>query len=147
MSQPSPRGWFVWDSGDGIRVSAPVEFRQQPVPGTLMLRAEHDGVLYSVGVFNDLPQVQGSYKPAEHFEIFLNNFAESSGYVRDGLSERLWISGYPCAQAHFAAGDMHAVVRVMHPVKRTVSLSVLMPGEVSEENPAIGGFLNSLKLD
>lgn len=145
-AQPPP-GWAVWDSGDGIRIATPVELRQQPIPGTQILRAEHDGVRYQISNDTDSPHVTGTIHPAELFEAFLDSFAESGGFRRDGLTEPLRVSGYPAAQARFTDGKQRGVIRVVRLGNKTVSLTILSAGVVEEGNPMVGGFLNSLLVE
>jgi hypothetical protein len=111
-----------------------------------LLRADHGGVRYQVSVGADPPGVTGPFRPAEVFEAFIDNFAASGGFRRDGPTERLSIDGHPAAQARFGDEDLRAVVRVVRHGRQTVSLAVLTAGPVDELNPAVGGFLNSLQV-
>lgn len=143
----TPPEWFVWESGDGVRLAAPAHLDQQAVPGTLILRAVHGSTRYQVSLPTDSGQVTGPFQPAEVFEAFMDNFASSGGFRRDGPTERLRVGGQPAAQARFVDGDLRAVARVVRRGNSIVSLVVVNDGSVDEANPAVGGFLNSLQID
>jgi hypothetical protein len=111
------------------------------------LVGERGGTRYQVSSSHDPPGVTGPFQPAEYFEAFLDNYASSGEMRRDGPTERLRVDGNPAAQARFTAGTRRSVVRVIRRGTQTVSLAVLTAGSVDEADPAIGGFLNSLRLD